>query len=42
LPAEDFSAQKYTTQSWLLDLAANLIIEIHTVHAFLMDGPPAP
>lgn len=39
LLAEDFTAQTYTTVSWLSDLAPNLTIEMHTVNAFLMDGP---
>lgn len=39
LLAEDFTAQTYTTVSWLSDLAPNLSIEMHTVNAFLMDGP---
>jgi hypothetical protein len=39
LLAEDFTAQTYTTVSWLSDLAPNLTIEMHTVNAFIMSGP---
>lgn len=42
LLAEDFAAQTYTTVSWLSDLAPNLTIEMHTVNAFLIDGPTPP
>lgn len=42
LLAEDFTAQTYTTVAWLSDLAPNLTIEMHTVNAFLMDGPKPP
>ncbi len=39
LLAEDFTAQTYTTVAWLSDLAPNLTIEMHTVNAFLIEGP---
>jgi hypothetical protein len=39
LLAEDFSAQTFTTVSWLSGLTPNLSIEMHTVNAFLLpDG----
>lgn len=34
LIAEQFSAQTYTTVSWLAEIAPNLTIELHTVNAF--------
>ncbi|WP_234807754.1 PDDEXK family nuclease [Mycolicibacterium bacteremicum] len=34
LLAEDFTAQTYTTVTWLSDLTPNLSIEMHTVNAF--------
>lgn len=42
LVAEDFTAQTYTTVSWLSDMAPNLSIEMHTVNAFLAGGSAAP
>ncbi|MGW4099088.1 DNA-binding protein [Mycobacterium sp. NPDC004974] len=42
LLAEDFSAQTYTTVTWLSDLTPNLSIEMHTVNAFVWpDSAPA-
>ncbi len=38
LIAEDFTAQTYTTVSWLSNLTANLAIEMHTVNVFVLDG----
>ncbi|WP_231645467.1 DNA-binding protein [Mycolicibacterium mengxianglii] len=35
LLAEDFTAQTYTTVTWLSDLTPNLNIEMHTVNAFV-------
>jgi hypothetical protein len=40
LLAEDFTAQTYTTVAWLSDLTPNLGIEMHTVNAFVLPGPP--
>ncbi|WP_066913701.1 DNA-binding protein [Millisia brevis] len=38
LIAEDFTAQTYTTVTWLSNLTPNLVIELHTVNAFLLEG----
>jgi hypothetical protein len=37
LLAEDFSAQTYTTVTWLSNLTPNLSIELHTVNAFVFE-----
>ncbi|MDV6209927.1 DNA-binding protein [Rhodococcus erythropolis] len=43
LLAEDFSAQTYTTVTWLAELTPNLSIEMHTVNVFVLPGPsPQP
>ena len=39
LLAEDFSAQTYTTVTWLAELTPNLSIEMHTVNVFVLPGP---
>ncbi|WP_237071970.1 DNA-binding protein [Mycobacterium avium] len=39
LLAEDFTAQTYTTVAWLSELTPNLNIEMHTVNAFVVEGP---
>jgi hypothetical protein len=38
LLAEDFTAQTYTTVTWLSNLTPNLSIEMHTVNAFVLEG----
>jgi hypothetical protein len=38
LLAEDFTAQTYTTVTWLSNLTPNLNIEMHTVNAFVLEG----
>lgn len=38
LMAEDFTAQTYTTVTWLSSLTSNLNIEMHTVNAFVPGG----
>ncbi|WP_241178682.1 DNA-binding protein [Mycobacterium sp. P7213] len=41
LLAEDFTAQTYTTVTWLSNLTPNLVIEMHTVNAFMLEeGKP--
>jgi hypothetical protein len=37
LLAEDFTAQTYTTVTWLSNLTPNLSIEMHTVNAFVFE-----
>ena len=37
LLAEDFTAQTYTTVTWLSNLTPSLSIEMHTVNAFVLD-----
>jgi hypothetical protein len=37
LLAEDFTAQTYTTVTWLSNLTSNLSIEMHTVNAFVFE-----
>jgi hypothetical protein len=38
LMAEDFTAQTYTTVTWLSGVTPNLNIEMHTVNAFVLEG----
>lgn len=37
--AEGFSAQTYTTATWLTELTPNLSIKMHTVNVFVLPGP---